>query len=346
MDYNWTSVRKPLLEWYPTHHRDLEWRKTKNPYYIWISEIMLQQTRVEAVRGYYDRFLRELPDIASLAVVPEDQLMKLWEGLGYYNRARNLKRAAEQIMDEYGGNFPSSYEQVLGLPGIGEYTAGAICSICFGMPEPAVDGNVLRVMTRVSDCYANIDDIRTKRLARQKLLPVYEGGQCSELTQALMELGATVCIPNGTPKCIECPLQTGCMAYARDTWNRLPVRREKKKRRVEEKTVFILHDGNRYGIHKRENKGLLANLWEFYHTEGRMDAKEAVQFISEQGFEPVQLEREIPYTHIFSHVEWRMTAYYIACRCRKEELLWVGREEFDTVYALPTAFRVFLEKES
>lgn len=346
MDYNWTSIREPLLEWYPAHHRDLEWRKTKNPYYVWISEIMLQQTRVEAVRGYYDRFLRELPDIVSLAVVPEDQLLKLWEGLGYYNRARNLKRAAIQIVEEYDGNFPRSYKQVLELPGIGEYTAGAICSICFGLPEPAVDGNVLRVMTRVSDCYENIDDVRTKRLARQKLLPVYEHGMCAELTQALMELGATVCIPNGAPKCKECPLQNRCMAYAGDTWSHLPVRREKKKRRVEEKTVFILHDGNRYGIHKRDNKGLLANLWEFYHTEGRLDAREAVQFISEQGFEPVLLEREIPYTHVFSHVEWRMTAYYIVCRCRREELLWVEREEFDTVYALPTAFRVFLEKES
>ncbi|MGN0152814.1 MAG: A/G-specific adenine glycosylase [Lachnospiraceae bacterium] len=346
MDFKWINIKEPLLFWYRNSHRDLEWRNTKNPYHIWLSEIMLQQTRVEAVKGYYDRFLREVPDIEALAVIPEERLLKLWEGLGYYNRARNLKKSAVQIMEQYAGQFPTDYQLVLGLPGIGEYTAGAICSICFELPTPAVDGNVLRVMMRLADCRDNIDDIRTKRKAREMLIPLYDQGDCGELTQALMELGAMVCIPNGVPKCMECPLKEQCLAYGRNTYGELPVRKEKKKRRIEEKTIFILHDGKRYGIQKREEKGLLAGMWEFYHASGKMNAGEAVQYIAEQGFEPVTIEREIPYTHIFSHVEWRMTAYYIECRNQKQELQWVDRKDLETTYALPTAFKVFLERES
>ncbi len=345
MDFDWISIKQPLLSWYQKKHRLLAWRETTNPYHIWLSEIMLQQTRVEAVKGYYERFLREIPDIKALADVSEEKLLKLWEGLGYYNRARNLKKAAVTIVESYDGTFPSDYDSVLALPGIGEYTAGAICSICYDLPTPAVDGNVLRVMTRVSDCHLNIDDLKTKRIAKQMLLPLYNEGQCRDLTQALMEIGATVCIPNGTPRCAECPLIHLCKAYAKTTWGMLPVRKEKKARRIEEKTVFVLHDGNQYGIRKRESKGLLANLWEFYHTEGIMDKEDAIRFISDHGFKPVLLEKQIPYTHVFSHVEWRMTAYYISCSYQKSELVWVNREDFETKYALPTAFRYFLEKE-
>ncbi|MCM1157631.1 MAG: A/G-specific adenine glycosylase [Bacteroidales bacterium] len=345
MEFNWTGIKQPLLDWYRKGHRELKWRETTNPYFIWVSEIMLQQTRVEAVKGYYDRFLNELPDIKALAEVSEDKLLKLWEGLGYYNRARNLQKAAICIMEEFDGVFPSDYERVRGLPGIGEYTAGAICSICFGLPVPAVDGNVLRVIMRISDCRDNIDEQKTKQAVRKNLLPLYGTGDCGELTQALMELGAVICVPKGEPKCEECPLGRQCLAYANDTYRELPVRRAKQKRRIEEKTVFILHDGSRYGIQKRGENGLLANMWEFYHTAGRLDAQDAVRYIGEQGFEPVALEKEVPYTHIFSHVEWRMTAYYIECRKRQEMLTWAEKEELETVYALPSAFRVFLEKE-
>lgn len=346
MAFNWIDIKKPLLEWYQKNHRDLKWRNTKNPYYIWISEIMLQQTRVEAVKGYYERFIKEIPDIKELSVIPEEKLLKLWEGLGYYNRAKNLKKAAIQIMEDYGGGFPAEYEEVIKLPGIGEYTAGAICSICFDLPTPAVDGNVLRVMMRLADCHDNIDDLKTKRQTRQNLLPLYKLGDCGLFTQALMELGAMVCIPNGVPKCDECPLKQLCAAHEKNTYNELPVRKEKKKRRIEEKTVFILHDGSQYGIRKRGSKGLLADMWEFYHTDARLDARQAVDFISEQGYEPVMLEKEIPYTHIFSHVEWRMTAYYIECRNRKKDLTWVDKSALEMAYALPAAFKVFLEKES
>ncbi len=345
MEYNWIKIREPLLEWYRLHHRDLKWRNTRMPYCIWISEIMLQQTRVEAVKDYYNRFLQEIPDVEALAQVPEEKLLKLWEGLGYYNRARNLKRAAEIIMDEYQGDFPASYEKMIRLPGIGEYTAGAICSICYDQPTPAVDGNVLRVMMRLADCHDSIDDLKTRRRVREDLVPLYERGNCGILTQALMELGAMVCVPKGMPKCDECPLRCHCLAFARKTYDCLPVRKEKKKRRIEKMTVFILHDGEQYGIRKRKDKGLLAGLWELYHVDRQMGEEEAVQFISRQGFEPVLLEKEIPYTHVFSHVEWRMTAYYISCRRKKEELKWVERRELDREYALPTAFKVFFEKE-
>ena len=345
MNLNWKDIKRPILNWYSKNHRELPWRNTNNPYYVWLSEIMLQQTRVEAVKGYYDRFLKEIPDIETLSRISEEKLLKLWEGLGYYNRARNLKKAAGVIMEEYNGQFPSEYDDVIKLPGIGEYTAGAICSICFEQPTPAVDGNVLRVVMRILNCYDNIDEMKTKQKVKGWLLELYIQGQCGMLTQALMELGAMICIPNGMPKCGNCPLQKLCIANAKQTYNLLPVRKDKKKRRIEEKTVFILHDGEEYGIHKRGDKGLLANMWEFYHADIKMEKQQAINFISEQGFEPVAIEKEIPYTHVFSHVEWRMIAYYIACRNKKQELVWARREEFDTIYALPTAFRIFLDKD-
>jgi len=345
MNYNWLEIKQPLLKWYRKEHRDLKWRNTKNPYYIWISEIMLQQTRVEAVKDYYGRFINEIPDIESLANISEERLLKLWEGLGYYNRARNLQKAAIIVMDYYNGIFPVDYKSVLSLPGIGEYTAGAICSICYDDKTPAVDGNVLRVMTRLSECYDNIDNQSTKSKARQELLLLYESGDCGELTQALMELGAMVCVPNGAPQCEKCPLQSQCKAFEHGSYSDLPVRKEKKKRKIEEMTVFVLHDDDQYGIRKRKSTGLLANMWEFPHVEKIMNVETAMQYISDAGYEPVLLEKEIPYTHIFSHVEWRMIAYYISCRKKQSDLTWVNKKEFEQQYALPTAFKTFIEKE-
>lgn len=345
MELDWIMLKQPLLEWYQKQHRKLPWRETKNPYAVLLSEIMLQQTRVEAVKGYYERFLAEIPDIQALSEISEEKLLKLWEGLGYYNRARNLKNAAIRIVEEYNGKFPSEYEKVLALPGIGEYTAGAICSICFDMPVPAVDGNVLRVVMRVLDSHDNIDDIKTKRQVREGLLPLYAKGDCGSITQALMELGAIVCVPNGAPKCGECPLRGYCLARQRGTYSMLPVRAQKKKRRIQDMTVFVLHDGEEYAVHKREDKGLLAGLWEFYNAEQKMTKQEALDYISDRGFHPINIEREVPYTHIFSHVEWRMQAYYISCQGKKEDITWVHRDEFERGYALPSAFRVFLEKE-
>lgn len=345
MNFDWILIKEPLLQWYENDHRNLPWRNTNNPYYVWISEIMLQQTRVEAVKEYYRRFLKAVPNVELLAEIQEEDLLKLWEGLGYYNRARNMQKAAQIIMERYQGDFPTEYSDVIGLPGIGEYTAGAICSICYNQPTPAVDGNVLRVMTRVSESDCNIDDAKTKKLAKLELEVLYQHGDCGTLTQALMELGAMICVPNGNPRCELCPLGDLCKARKNSSFHRLPVRKDKKQRKIQEMTVFVLHDDTYYGIRKRPSTGLLANMWEFSHVDYQMNKKEALQYISEQGYEPVSLEKEIPYTHIFTHKEWRMTAYYISCRNRLPELTWVDLQEFETAYALPTAFKVFIEKE-
>lgn len=342
---DWILIKKPLLDWYQDNHRDLAWRKTKNPYYIWISEIMLQQTRVEAVKDYYNRFLADIPDIKTLANASEDLLLKKWEGLGYYNRVRNLQKAAVLIMNNYNGQFPMQYDEIIQLPGIGEYTAGAISSICFGLPTPAVDGNVLRIVMRISNSYENIDLLSTKRKVRNQLLELYQEGRCDEMTQALMELGAIVCVPNGIPRCAICPLKKYCKAYDKNTYHLIPVRNEKKKRRIVDKTVFILHVKDRYAIRKRMNKGLLANLWEFYNIDQKMNPQEAMHYLNDQGFHPMQLEKEVHYKHIFTHVEWRMVAYYITCSDLKEGFVWVSKESFDSDYALPTAFKAFIEKE-
>ena len=342
MNFDWIQIKQPLLRWYEKEHRVLPWRMTKSPYYIWISEIMLQQTRVEAVKGYYERFLNDIPDIETLANISEEHLLKLWEGLGYYNRARNLQKAAKLIVEKHEGIFPSVYQEVLNLPGVGEYTAGAICSICYELPTPAVDGNVLRVMTRVTECEHNIDDVKTKKLAKLELDALYQTGDCSKLTQALMELGATVCVPNGAPKCQVCPLAVFCKANKNQSYNQYPIRKEKKKRKIQKKTVFVLKDGNYYGIRKRSNSGLLAGMWEFLNLDIHMDKQE---YISQQGYEPIDIEKEIPYTHVFTHIEWNMTAYYISCHNRCSELTWVHKDEFESRFALPTAFKIFIEKE-
>ncbi len=338
-------IKEPLLNWYKEKHRDLPWRNTRNPYHIWVSEIMLQQTRVEAVKGYYQRFLKRLPDVNSLAIVSEDELLKLWEGLGYYNRARNLQKAAKVIMAQYDGEFPREYDQVVSLPGIGEYTAGAICSICFDQSTPAVDGNVLRVMTRLAQWDAIIDLAKTKRQAKDELMMLYAEGDCNELTQALMELGATVCVPNGAPDCSNCPLHHVCQAHANQDYFSYPKRAPKRKRKIYEKTVFVLHNEDRFGVRQRPDTGVLAKMWEFYHVDYSMDKQEALDYISEKGFGPILLEKEIPYTHIFTHMEWKMTAYFISCNKMSSELTWVTKADLENQYALPTAFRMFLDKE-
>ena len=206
-----------LLPWFARHRRELPWRRDKEPYHVWLSEIMLQQTRVEAVRGYYERFLERLPTVGALARAEENELLKLWEGLGYYSRVRNLQKAAQCIVDEYGGVFPRTYDEIRALPGIGPYTAGAICSICFELPTPAVDGNVVRVLSRFLADDAPVTDERVKRETARRLAEVYPRGHCGDFTQALMELGATVCLPNGAPLCESCPLRELCRAHLAGT---------------------------------------------------------------------------------------------------------------------------------
>ncbi|MBR4728494.1 MAG: A/G-specific adenine glycosylase [Clostridia bacterium] len=337
-------LAQELPVWFAAQARPLPWRADNDPYHVWISEIMLQQTRVEAVVGYYLRFLDALPTLHALAAVEEEQLLKLWEGLGYYNRARNLQKAAQQIEAQHGGVFPRAYAEIRALPGIGPYTAGAIGSICFDLPTPAVDGNVLRVVTRYEADESNIDREATKKQIAARLTPLYRPGLCGVMTQSLMELGACVCVPNGAPHCERCPLKATCRS-AGGGWMRLPVRDAKKARKQIEKTVLILQCGDRVAIRKRKSTGLLANLWEFpnYDVPAAETPAQAQQAAQALCGTPVTLLDAQQYTHIFTHVEWHMTAFRFSCGALPPAYTAATAAELEHVYALPSAFRPFFE---
>ena len=335
---------QPLLDWFRTHARTLPWRADREPYHVWLSEIMLQQTRVEAVRGYYARFLAAAPDVFALAALPEAQLLKLWEGLGYYNRARKAQECA-RVIAARGGVWPDTVDGLLALPGIGPYTAGAIASICFERPAAAVDGNVLRVCARVLDDATPIDNAAHKAALTAALSACYPAGHCGDFTQALMELGAMVCAPNGAPKCESCPLQGVCLANAHGTWEKYPVKEAKKAKQEEEKTIFYLTCDGCLAVRKRENKGLLAGLWELPNVEGKLDAAQALSFAEKAGCEPAELLKSVERVHVFTHIIWRMRCYYIVCKEKSPEFVWADAERRKTDVALPTAFRMFVEEE-
>lgn len=330
-----------LLPWYARCGRALPWREDPSPYHVWVSEIMLQQTRIEAVKPYYARFLQELPDIASLAAADSEHLQKLWEGLGYYSRVRNLHAAAQQIIEKYNGVFPEEYSDIRALRGIGEYTAGAIASICFNRPTPAVDGNVLRVLSRITGDPRPVTDEKTKAAVRAELAAVYPAGHCGAFTQALMELGETVCIPGGAPGCAGCPCRGFC-ASRDGGWLNLPVKAEKKARREEQLTVFILHCGSFTAIRKRESTGLLAGLWEFPNVPGTLTEEDALQQVQRWGCKPEALEDKRRGKHVFTHVEWNMQCYTVCCREMPEMFTWPDTDELTRSIALPTAFRKLL----
>lgn len=330
-----------LLEWYAAGHRDLPWRRDREPYHVWLSEVMLQQTRVEAVKGYYRRFLAELPDIPALAACPPDRLAKLWEGLGYYSRMRNLQKAAQVIVSAHGGVFPREYDAIRALPGVGDYTAGAIASICFGLPEPAVDGNVLRVLSRVTDDAAPVTDAAVKREYAARLREIYPAGCCGDFTQSLMELGATVCGPNSQPQCALCPLASLCLARANGTALLRPVKAPKKEKRTEEKTVFILRCGTRIAVRRRPEQGLLAGLWELPNVDGKCSAQQALAQAERWGVHPRELCRSSEKTHIFTHIRWELRGFYIECAEAAPLFTWIDPARFRQDIALPTAFRIF-----
>jgi len=347
MDMSMRLLQIPgfLLPWYQRNARRLPWRENADPYRVWISEIMLQQTRVEAVKGYYTRFLEALPTIRDLAQVSDDRLLKLWEGLGYYNRAKNLKRTALVIVDKYDGVFPQTHEEILALPGIGPYTAGAIASICFSLPYPAVDGNVLRVYSRIFALSESIDLPLVKKAVTEVLAPLYLEHDPAMLNQALMELGALVCLPNGAPLCDSCPLSRICSACASGTMRDYPVRTPKKARRMEQKTVFILTCGDKLAVYKREEGGLLGGLWALPNVPGSLDEQEALAQAVDWGVNPVELTYAKQKKHIFTHVEWQMRGYYIECRAESPQFVWANESERAERVALPTAFRQFLEED-
>ena len=374
----------PLQSWFKGNARVLPWRENPLGYYVWISEIMLQQTRVEAVKPYFDRFIKELPDVKALAECPEDKLLKLWEGLGYYNRVRNLKIAANQIMEEYGGAIPSEYEELLKLKGIGHYTAGAIASIAYGKAVPAVDGNVLRVISRVTaddsdimkqsvrnhmeKCLYNImNDVQETKT--QVFFEKCELVEPSVFNQALMELGATVCVPNGAPHCEVCPWSEMCEARKQNRIAELPVKKKAKERRIEEKTVLIIKDGERLALHKRPAKGLLAGLYELPNVSGYKTEAEIIEYIKDRGYTPIRIQSACEAKHVFSHVEWHMKGYVVFIQPiefgeegvmqynEKQEVvledekkaktadfwLFVDIEETKEKYAIPSAFAKYTE---
>lgn len=324
----------PLLEWFRDNARVLPWRSDPTPYHVWLSEIMLQQTRVAAVLSYYRRFLEDAPTIDALAALPEDRLLKLWQGLGYYNRARNLQKAARFIVEECGGVFPSSYDAIRALPGVGDYTAGAIASIAFGLPVSAVDGNVLRVTARICGDSTDITSPAMKkkvRTALTEILPLHAPGI---FNQALMELGATVCLPNGAPQCDRCPANTFCAAYLQNRISELPVKAAKKERRIESRTVWLIFFENKVALRRRPVKGLLAGLWEF---PNQLDP---AVLPPDWNLSLHSIDYAGQTKHIFSHIEWHMTllSAEAATDTLPPDWVWADRGELDHRYAVPGAF--------
>ncbi len=339
------EIVKPLLAWYRKDHRILPWRQQKNPYYIWISEIMLQQTRVEAVKPYFERFIQALPTVKDVAECPEEYLLKLWEGLGYYNRVRNIQKAAIQVQEQYEGQLPPDYEKLKALPGIGNYTAGAIASIAYNIPAPAVDGNVLRVYTRLLEDEEDILKQSVKTRVERELGKVIPKDSPGDFNQALMELGAMVCVPNGQPKCECCPLNQFCRAYSSGRQMELPIKKKKGKRRIEKKTVLVIQDGERVAVSKRGSIGLLAGMYELPNLEGHRSEKEVLKWMTDGGMMPVRIQSVGEARHIFSHVEWDMRGYAIKVAAleesEQENLLFVEIEEAEKKYAIPAAFRAY-----
>ena len=334
------DLAQRLLPWYDENARDLPWRRDITPYRVWVSEIMLQQTRIEAARGYFLRFMDALPDVAALAGAEEETVLKLWEGLGYYSRARNLHKAAKQIMAEHGGRLPADRDALRALPGVGDYTAGAVASIAFGLPEPAVDGNVLRICARLSRCGGSIGEERVKRAFREELRARYPAERCGDFTSALMELGETVCTP-GTPDCAACPLAGVCAANAAGQQTDYPVMPEKKPRRIQPKTVLLLCRGGRAALRKRPDRGLLAGMWELPNVDGTLTEAEALETARAWGCEPVSASPCGTAVHIFTHREWHMTGYLIPCGREDPRFLWADRDARQASHAVPAAFRAF-----
>ncbi len=333
-----------LLPWYTAHRRDLPWRADREPYHIWVSEIMLQQTRVEAVKGYYARFLAALPTVEALAACDDDMLHKLWEGLGYYSRVRNMKKAAVAIMEDFGGCFPRSYAEVLSLPGIGEYTAGAICSIAFDLPTPAVDGNVLRLYARLLDDHRPMDAPEVKKEVRSALETVYPA-RAGDFTQALMELGATLCGPDRAPECDKCPCASVCRGSRRGTAATLPLRLPKREKRQEDRTVFILSCDGAFALEKRPARGLLAGLWQFPNVPGALSTGQAMEQLESWGLVPREVYKEVCRKHIFTHIRWDMKGIYLEVSEPVGPFTWLTAEQVRQEAALPTAFRQFWEEE-
>lgn len=335
-----------LLSWFAENGRPLPWRLDATPYHVWISEVMLQQTRIEAVIPHYEAFIRLMPDLTALAEMPEERLLKCWEGLGYYSRARNLQKAAKAVVASGESELPQTYAELIRLPGIGEYTAGAIASIAFGECVPAVDGNVLRVLSRLLNDDTDVLSPAGKKhftAVARALVPQTAG----QFNQAIMELGETVCLPHAAPRCTVCPLAAVCRGKRAGTAADLPVRKKPRARRVEQKTVFLLLSEKEDAVllHKRPQSGLLAGLYEFPNADGALTAEETLELLNEQGFTVYEMEKTAPAKHLFTHIEWQMSGFLarVCARDVSADCVWAGTEELMGRFALPSAFKPFLK---
>lgn len=338
------KIVQPLMLWYDSNKRVLPWREQKNPYYIWVSEIMLQQTRVEAVKPFFTRFTESLPDCRALAKCQEDRLLKLWEGLGYYNRVRNMQKAAIQIVEKYDGNLPDDYEALKNLPGIGSYTAGAIGSLAYDLPVPAVDGNVLRVLSRIRDDDRDIMKQSLKKQVEADLMAVIPSDCPGRFNQALMELGATVCVPNGAPHCEECPLLDLCEGKKRGHELELPVKSKAKARRIEKHTILVIQDDKHIVLHRRPAKGLLAGMYEFPNLEGYLSQDEVREYVQKHAGTLIGIQRLPKSKHIFSHVEWHMEGYFIRVESyqdNKADCIYADVGTVQEQYAIPAAYAAY-----
>ena len=344
---NLCDIAPPLLKWYDGHRRVLPWRENPAPYRVWVSEIMLQQTRVEAVKPYFERFMEALPGIPELAQAPEDKLLKLWEGLGYYNRARNLQKAAQAIMAEYGGRMPDSREELLKLPGIGSYTAGAVASIAYGRAVPAVDGNVLRVISRYRADGRDMLNDKVRKSVEEDLKAVMPKDRPGDFNKALMELGAIVCIPNGAPKCGECPWEASCKAHIEGRETEFPKKAAKKARSIEKKTILVIQDAMRAAIRKRPAKGMLAGMYEFPSEEGHLSQEEVLALLKEKGLHPLRIQKLPDSRHVFTHREWDMIGYAVRVDelepvgGTQEGLLFIEPSLTEKEYPIPSAYAAY-----
>ncbi len=342
-----TGIAEPLVAWYRQHERTFPWRENPSPYRVWVSEIMLQQTRIEAALPYFNRFMQALPTVYDLANAQEDTLLKLWEGLGYYSRVRNLQKAAKRVVEEFGGELPSDYKQLQTLSGIGEYTAGAIASIAFGKRVAAVDGNVLRVMARLLDDSEDVMETKHRKKLSALVSELVPEGSAGEFNQGIMELGETICLPNAMPRCAECPLNEYCAVAGLERARDLPTRATPKPRRVEKRMVFLViteEETPRVLLHRREPRGLLGGMWELPNAE-ITPTFEPYQQLNEWGISLKNVQPCEKARHIFSHIEWQMEGMLVTTVpfSPQKGFQLVSQSEWEQ-YALPTAFKTYSQQ--
>lgn len=340
------EFQNQLLNWYKEKARELPWRSDPNPYKVWVSEAMLQQTRVDTVIPYFNRFVEEIPTVESLAKVEDEKLFKLWQGLGYYRRATFLKKSAQIIVKQYNGELPSKVDELLSLPGIGAYTAGAIASIAFNISVPAIDGNVLRVMARINAEQGDIKNPQVKKQIEEFVKILIPDNHAGDFNQAIMDLGAGVCLPNGIPKCSECPVKEFCRAYAKGLVSQIPLKIEKKARKRQEKTILTVQWNGRIAIRKRKNNGLLANLWELPNFDGFLPIEQCIMLLEESGLRVTGCITMKKAKHIFTHIEWNMQGYSISVEGQASlfDWTWATAEEIHSTYSIPTTFQAFLSE--